>query len=384
MKILTIGPSPTLLTQCGRINKCLIESLSSAGHDLATLSWHHDIEYFLPNQVGSHHFGSVPVYPFLDQKGLLPAFSFDVMKKVQPQVVITIGDYHEVEFVQAIKALYGGLFKWVAVIAHGGSDVLPESGLNLSYADDIAVTTKAATDSIFRLTTRGKHVPFGQDMGSSGAKAGEFRILSMGKNSQLSNVPALIEAAADADVRTTIHTNLHDLGGDYDMEYLIARTKKAHLFDLPKRFVSVKDGYTQTEIATQYGSHHAIVDCSLQSQTGLTLLEGMSSGCVPVGMECGAVGEILSQMPEWCRFLVPHSKFTVQRGERACVINTKDLTVTLKKLKASAYDKDWLEGASHEAVAVARKFSKELFATSIKEMVEAIVTCKHSVAVDSF
>jgi hypothetical protein len=388
MKILTIGPSPTLLTQCGKINQCLLKSLTSAGHEVASLVWHHDIEYFLPTETNRHNFTfdtqKVPLFPFLGAKGQLASFAFETMKEFQPQAVITIGDYHEVEFVQSIKALYGGIFKWLAIITYGGNSMLPESGLNLSYADALAVTTKTGTAAAQSITGFGEYVPFGVDLHEVKKKTGEFKILNMGKNSQMSNVPALIEAAALANIKTTLHTNLHDVGGDYDMEYLTRRTYRARLFSLPKRFVSIKDGYTDAEITEQYESHHVIVDCSLQSQTALTMLEGMSHGCIPIGMMSGAMGEVLAEMPEWCRFVVPHVEMTLQRGEKACVINPKDLARTLMNISVTACDSDWFGNASLEAAKVTKNFTKETFASRIKEMLETILTCKHSIVVDSF
>jgi len=391
MKILTIGQSPTLLNQYGRIHKTIIEELSQAElpqDSVESLVWNHDIEYFLPTETNQHFYhtvtGPVKIHPFLDIKGQLPVFTFETMKKTQPQVVITIGEYYETEFVSAIKSLYGHLFKWIAIVPLGEKHISEDYGLNLSYADVICVTTKQGTQAIKNITGKGEYIPFGIDSCTNLSKPDGFKLLCMGKNTQSSNLSVLIDTAASVEIETTLHTNVHDLGGDYNLPFLIKKTGKSHLFSLPKRFVSLRDGYTQEEINQQYKSHHLIVDCSLQSVTGLTILEGMANGCIPVGMECGAIGEIMAEIPDQFRFMVEHIDFTIQRSEKACIINPKDLNRVLKNIKSMACDKQWLNNASNEVIGVAEKFSKEFFIKRIKETVEKIVTSNHSIAVDSF
>ena len=388
MKILTIGPSPTLLTSGGDINRSIIEKAIDQNWEVESLVWHHNVEYFLPNQIGKHFFPakkSVRLHPFLDPKGMMALFAFETMKEVQPDVVITIGNYYEVDFVAALKSLYGNLFKWIAVITCGEKQILDQFSVNLSLADEIVVTTISGTEAIKKNIPKVKYLPYGpsSDFFASHVSS-DFKIINMGKNSQMSNLPALIFAAAEAEITTTLHTNIHDHNGDYDIQTLLSQSNP-NIFSLPKTYTSIKDGCPREDIIKQYSNHTLIVDCSLQSNTALTLLEGMASGCIPVGTDTGAMGEILDLMPSWCRFVVPHAEcVSPKRCEKTSIILQKELSKILVKIRHKSQNLKWLEAASLEAIKVAEKFRKEVFLDKIKEMVENVLTKEHFINVDTF
>jgi hypothetical protein len=84
----------------------------------------------------------------------------------------------------------------------------------------------------------------------------------------------------------------------------------------------------------------------------------MACGCVPIGISYGRVGEILQEMPEYCRFTVPHNSFIGQNSEEFAIINTEKLKELINKL---LNDKSLLKKASAEAVATAKKYTRQNF-----------------------
>lgn len=391
MRILTIGPSPYLLARSGRINKDIMVSAAKKGHHVECLVWHHDVQYFMPNETNKHTFSSeghqFDLHPFMGRKGEIAAFTFEAMKTTQPQVVVTVGDYDETDFVWSLKSLYPNLFKWIAVVPSGTDTVSEKNRLALSYADRIVVTTKAALKAFSAVKTAITYAPYGPNRKTfhpTGLPPSELSMLNMGKNSQMSNVPAFLKAAAETGVRATLHTNIDD-GGDYDIRSLIKRWGIEDKVKLPDKFVSVREGLSDALVNQLYNGHHLIVDCSLQSATALTMLEGMSTGCIPVGMEFGAAGEVLGLVPKDFRFSVPFETFVGPKEEELAIISVKGLVGNIRKInERHLSDPEWMGAARLAAVEAARIFSEDSFAAVVSEILETVVASEHSIAVDSF
>jgi glycosyltransferase involved in cell wall biosynthesis len=387
MRILIISESPYLLTRNGKISQNLMLHLTKCGHSVEGLVWHHDVSYFLPTETNKHFFKNIPLHPFLGSKGELPSFAFETMKIVQPNVIITIGDYTETDWVWAIKSLYPNLFKWVAIIPSGAEVINENSIIPLSYADHIVSTTRVFKEALNVVKTTSEQIPFGPDTEAFypiERKPKGFRLLNMGKNSQLSNVPAFMKAVKMTGFDATLHTNLDD-AGDYDIRGLVKRYQLCDLLHTPAKYLSVREGLSESLVNELYNSHDVVIDCSLQSQTALTTLEAMSTGCIPIGMSFGAMGEIFEKLPKEFRFSVPFETFLGQREEELAVISIKELVNSIENIHRSyVSDSGWVDEARKAMIDTARIFSKEKFVSRVNEIVEKVVTCDNYVAVDSF
>lgn len=388
MRILTIGPSPYLLARDGRIHKDVILAATKAGHTVESVVYHHDVRYFLPTETGKHIFQNVPLHPFLGQKGEIAPFAFETMKTAQPAVVVSIGDYEDTEWLWSIKAIYPHLFKWVAIVPSGTNIVNESYQLAMAYADKIVVTTASALEAFSKVKTDTEHVAYGPDHQTffplNKPLPEKLNLLNMGKNIQISNVPAFMKAVAQTDCTATVHTNVDD-SGDYNLRRLVKRYDLEKRLGLPIKYVSIREGLSDSLVNELYNSHHAVVDCSLQSATALTMLEAMATGCVPIGMEFGATGEVLAAMPKDFRFTVPFETIMGPKEEELAVISVKELVRSIENIHRSCLsDHVWLEEARRVSAETARFFSKDLFATRINEILETIVTCQSYLAVDSF
>lgn len=386
MRILTVSPSPYLLTRNGRINKDIMLGAEKVGHQVESVVWHHDVQHFMATETGKHLFGNHTIYPFLGQKGELPAFLFETMKTSQPNVLISIGDYDDTDFVWSIKSLYPHLFKWVAIIPTGTDFVHERNRMALSYADHVIVTTESALRAFEGINRNIELIPYGpchETFYDLSVRPLEISALCMGKNVQSYNVPAFIKAVGQSGIKGALHTNLDD-GGDYDIRGLLKRFGAKNL-TLPNKYVSVREGLSNTQLNELYNSHHLIVDCSLQNATAITMLEAMSTGCLPVGMNVGAVGEVLSRMPAEFRFVVPHETFLGPKEEEFAIISTKELYLTLENIrKDHISNKDWRSESERITKDIARIFSKEIFVKRVNKSLEMAVNGNHKIAVDTF
>jgi hypothetical protein len=390
MNILTISASPYINARNGRINRDLLLSLSALGHKVDSLVWHHDVLYFLPNETKKHHFNHqgqkvCDLYPFLGQQGEIGKFAYNVMKATQPQVVVSIGSYDETSFVANIKSLYPHLFRWVAILTSGINERFKES---LDHADCVVAMNKGSYEQIRKLLT----IPvvyhtYGADINTfkhTTEAVEDFGVLSCAKNSQQSNVPAFLMALGEAGVYGTLHTNLNDQG-DYDLMLLMERYGLFETLCLPEKFVSVREGITQQSMNDLYNRHQVVVDCSMQSPTALSMLEGMATGCVPVGPGYGAVGDVLSAMAEEYRFVVPHEVFVGPREEEYAIVSPKGLASALKTLSSKFKDdKGWFTKARNEAISVSKVFSRDVFVSSVNHIIQDVASTQHAIVVDSF
>lgn len=393
-KILIIGASPYLLTHNGRIHQSIISSLTSAGYYVESLVWHHDVSYFLPTELQEHFFEInrkriCRLHPFLGEKGQLPLFIYETMKKIQPSVVITIGASHESLDLWSIKSLYPHLFKWIAILTEGGSVINENYKEHFGYEDLVLCTTKNALDAVNALcAVKCEYLPYGPDTAKFhdlNIRSDIFGVMASGKNSQTSNLTATMKALSDSKIDGYIHTNIDD-PGDNDLRLLLRRWGSNKIIGLPEyNFVSIREGISDSFMNELYNRYHVFVDISMQSSTALSLLEAMSTGCIPVGVGFGAIGEVISKLPPQFQKIVPHNLIIGPREEEyavACPTGLKEAILSLDALFRC--DKKMFAIAQEKSKEVANIFSKEEFTIRLNEIVELAIPYEHAIVVDSF
>ena len=403
MKILTVSASPYLLVRNGRMNAAIIKKLRSEGHEVSTAAWHHDEGFFLPEEGGAHWYeingeNAAPIIPFEPQAQGSGAL-YEIMKQVHPDVVISIGDYKETDFIWDIKAMYPNLFKWIAVMCVDCLYVNEQHKSNIEYADKVISVNNFGMVTLNGLCNiDAEMIPFGikQDVFTDeGRVKGEnTTVLCSAKNAQASNVAAFISTMGqiqgllelteqDDELVGKLHTNLYD-PGDYELELLIERYGAKNV-SLPDKFVSVKDSISDEEMADEYRSADFFVDCSVKCATALGMLEAMACGCVPIGMDIGRVGEILREMPEEYRLVVPHETFIGAREEEFSVISIEGLRDVLLNIRErSKTDPAWLKAAQQAAKEISQKYAEEAFVDRLVGVIEEVKAVGDKIAVESF
>lgn len=384
MKILTISASPYLLVRNAKINADIIEKLVSEGHEVSSAVWHHDEGYFMPSEEGVHSYEKdgkhvCYLYPFTPKTDEASPFIYELMKKVQPQLIITIGDYKDTNFLYAIKSMYPTLFRWIAVYTFDSSGISISNKDCFEYADYVVSTSEFGLKELSSFSNiQGSFIPYGPDIFDFVYEENSIRdrVLCSARNAQSSNLACFVMASKG--LKSYIHTNLYD-PGDYNLDALRDRYKIDDLI-YTEDFCSIKDGVSKEKMNKIYNSSSVIVDCSIKSATGLSLLEGMLCGCVPVGPNYGRVGEIISKMPKEFRFFVPYNVFVGQNEEEFAIVSPKALNEVLLEI---TNNKKLLKEASAYAISLASGFSKQSFLHSFSKVVEDVSSSKQILAIDS-
>jgi len=400
MRVMTFGASPYLLVRNGRMNADMLTQAKQEGHDVVSAVWHHDEGYFLPDDGGMHYFDDdngeriCELYPFLPTPNNSEALLYEIMKKTAPDVLISIGDYKEVDFVYSIKAMYPNLFKWIAILPIDCSRVNENRKERIEYADYVISTTEFGWNDISNLCNiQGEHISYGpnhdifniEKVDVSWNKSPVF--LCSAKNAQASNLGAFIMAMGSVEksgneVVGKIHTNLYD-PGDYDLDLLLERYGASNC-GLPEYFCSIKDSISDSELSKVYAHADFIVETSVKSATALGLLEAMAMGAVPIGMNSGRVGEIISLMPPQFQFFVPFETFIGSCEEEYSVISVEGLSRKIVELKKVYEDIDLYLEASMAAVKVARRISNSEFRKRMTEVIEDVASKDSPIAVETF
>ena len=395
MRILTVSATPYLITRLGRINSDIIRYLKSQGHVVGSAVWQHDRSWFLTDDKGISNFifrgeKICDLYVFSNSPQTASPQVYEIMKRFQPDIVISIGDYDETDFIYAIKRLYPDFFKWIAILT---IDAYPvnEKHKDAINAMDVAICTNMMGYKAIKCISpiKCEYVRYGpddifkktHDKDNSG-----LRVMSCAKNSQSANPASFILGVSDAikirnDITGYLHTNLYD-PGDYDIRLLINRYGK---IELPKKFVGLNDGITDEDLAKEYCKSDVFVDVPARSSTGLSILESMSCGCIPVGNNVGAVGEILSLMPEKYRFIASSYGFMGANEEIYQVVSWKELAVILANISVTKYESpEIIDEIRKSAIEVAAKFSKKIFLEKLKEMITFSLQLNKVIVVESF
>tara|TARA_B100000614_G_scaffold262909_1_gene300819 strand:+ start:296619 stop:297767 length:1149 start_codon:yes stop_codon:yes gene_type:complete len=382
------------------MNADVLKRLKEDGHDVVSAVWHHDEGYFLPDEGGIHNFedenGNVicELYPFLLHTNQADAALYELMKKLQPDMVISIGDYKEVSFIYAIKEMLPTYFKWVAVFPIDCLHVNEEFKHQIEYADYVVTTSNFGAEDISNLcNVRAECIPYGPNHSNfpwveRSCETPTF--ICSAKNAQASNLGAYIKAfgnvgrpGTDIEARAKLHTNLYD-PGDYELPLLIDRYQ-AHNVELPEKFVSIKDSITDEEVAEEYASAHFVVDVSVKSATALSMLEAMATGCIPIGPNSGRVGEIISMMPEEFQLFLPHVTYIGGKEEEYSVVSVEGLEEVIVEAVVDRFvDSDWMAEASKAARQVALEFSNQSFLDGLTQTIATVSQTEAPIAVESF
>lgn len=393
MNIITIGTSPYALSRNGRIHGDIIRFLKSQGHNILCMAFDHNAEYFLPEDNGNFNYEYedkfvCPLIPFfsfavIDKKAIYASQLQEIVKNFKADIILTIGNLKEVDFIYHIKEKYPNLFKWISIFT-------VDNHINKKYKDCIECIDYIISLSEFGYSNLCDYnvnnifIPYGQDkyIFKSHNKDRKMTVLNVSKNTYLSNTGTFIRTSSKIhnEIEMILHINLYDTGY-YNIFSLVDKYDSKVIFS--DKFVSMYDGLTDSEMACLYNSSSFYVDCSLSSVTGISLLEAMSCGCIPIGMNVGRVGEIISLMPKEFQLFVPYEIFIGPQEEEFFIISLNELVNILNRIKNELFgNKEWMKRASLAAIEVASNFSNEIFLQGISKIIDEVKRTKDCMAVE--
>lgn len=393
MKILTVSASPYMLTRLGRLHKSIILDLLKGGYEVCSAVWHHDKNYYTNDEIDKKYYfehdgekqNELVLISTEPTKAI--ASIYDLSKKFNPDVVVSIGDYHETDYISAIKSVNPKLFKWVAVLTIA-SGIEPTHKNQIDHIDYALISTRQGLRAFRSLSPSAVDwVPVGYDSETfytSPEPPGTFRIMANLKNSQSCNPVAFLAAikvlkSSCKDIEAYLHTNI-DEDGDYCLRDVIEDFGLLNIVSTPKKFVTNQHGISDENLRQEYSKSAVIVDPSMKSATAISLLEGMGCGCFPLATKIGALEDVLTP---WESNFIYSNSFIGEKHQKLEIINSDSLAERLielyKNFKKAKDKKDFFGKYTCRA----KEFSRKVFLEKLKDAISKIVEGKEAeLAVD--
>ena len=319
MNIMTIGASPYLITASGQLNASILEHLYTEDIPIASIVWGHDITYHIPetDDKGKQHYyyefdyqsnkHKIPVVPIRTEGVEYTAkVIYEMLKLFGPDMVITIGDFNDSLYMQAVKELFPEKIKWLAILANHSHPINEHNQELPRYMDGVLCTNHFSYEMIRALSpldiVSAEYV--GVDRSKfffKGSKSG-CRVMTCGKNTQSDNVPVLMEAVSQLKMNSChnmslyVHSNVLDQG-DYDMSLLQSRFDPDREFiEFPEKYVSLSDGYSVEDYRKELAISTIFASTSMASATCMSIFEAIACGCVPIMTDTPCSREIAEEL----------------------------------------------------------------------------------------
>ena len=403
MKVVTIGMSPYNTTSVSRLHASVLEKLLFDGHSVMSLSWAHDISYHVPADNGQYYYVfeslppgivegpdspheyKIPIVPL--RKGLSdPVPIYEALNRLEPDVVITIGELNEASYMKAVKTFASKPFKWLAVMTQSQYPISDELKELADYMDGVLCSSFLARDEIAKFFQK-QHLDAGfVDIDERFYRKRQrdrtkFRVMVLGKSTQADNIPTVMSVCsklrqAIPEIELYVHANVHDQG-EYDLETVRKRFDPNEEFiRFPEKFVSLVEGISTDELAEEYAKSDVFVSIPLVSATSMSVFEAMASGCFPIMSDCGSNRDLAVKMENE---LVLNKENILVPGIELMTVGETYLTVPdpeqlATKLIWSYKNKEKLAGYRKELEVFLQRDSKQAFVGTIVAMTETLQT----------
>ena len=393
MKILTVGECPYILSQSGRINSDIIKTLVKK-NEVKSAVWNLDITWFMSDEDEKYRYEVedkkiCELYPLPSFSGQCVTALYDFIKEYKPELIIFIGSYESFSTLYAIKNLEIDAFKLISIFLIDSFPV-NEKYLDLFTVSDYSIfTTERAFEELNRIGgVECKYIPYGPNLEkfkNLDYKKEKFRIMSSSKNASTSSLASFMLAVSqirDSEIEPYLHTP-YSIVGEYDIDLLMKRYNLRGYLNIPQGFVSLNDGLSDEEMNVEYNKSDVIIDVSVRSSTGLSILEGMAAGCIPLVTRVGALEEIVSKLPEECQFFVRSILYIGDNEKEYQIVDIDDLSnkiLYLKELKQN--NRKEFEKISRIVSKEAKKYSNEIFKKNIEEIVKDIEKNEGTISLD--
>jgi len=395
MRILTISASPYLLTKLGRLHSDVILNFYKQ-HTLYSAVWDHDLKWFSPDEQGHYFYEKngekiCQLLPYISQNPQISSPQlYEIFQKVKPELVISIGDYNEVDAIFAIKTLNSTKFKWVHVLTLNAGPIKDTFNDVFNYIDYVVHTNKKSKKMVSKLSPVANSFSYvGIDESvffyKNNINNEKLNIISCAKNSQASGIGSILSSSQflNKDFNLYLHTNLYDTG-DYDLNLLKNRYDANEIVRFPENFVGLNDGTPDNELNDLYNDSDVFIDVSVRSATAIALIESMAAGCIPVVAPIGALKEIVDLLPEDCRFFVDGNLYIGSLEEEYYIVSPEHLSKIIQKIyNIKKHNKGKFLEMKNNIVSVVKTLKRKDFLKKIEEAID-FVKKENSVIVESF
>ncbi len=321
------------------------------GIPVSGLVWGHDTNYFIPDTDGKFYFHfpfdnaehKIPITPFVrgDNESVI---IYETIKSLRPDVVLTVGDYNDFLYMKAVRSFCDEI-KWMWVLSNYSSPINENNRELVNSADGILCTSEYGYSSIKDFFEKELieycYVGTNPNIFHPVIEMNKnkiFRIMVSGKNSQVDNIPIVIEAASKVkkiipELDVYIHTNLYDSCGEYDLEQIAYRfDPKGEFIHFPNKCVSIFGGISHEDLASQLALSDVFVTVPLVSATSMSVFDALACGCFPILSNCGSNINLAQLLSEYSQnqykpddFLVKCSDLMAPGGTYLSICDCDDL-----------------------------------------------------------
>lgn len=410
MKVIVIGMSPYNTCSTSRIHRWILERFFKENHDVLSLSWAHDISYYVPDDEGRYWYnfqatiskGDEPVSPLEYRIPIIPLKSkadpipvYELISMLEPDLVITIGELSESSTMKAVKTFVSKPFKWLSVLTQSQFPINEETSELIGYIDGVLCVSRFGKDAVskffdkpdFEFQFVGSDCCF---VSESLRSSSRFRIMAVGKTTQADNLPMIMEVCSKLrssipELELYVHANIHDKG-EYQLESIKNKFDPMGQFIVfPDKFVSLVDGISDEKLAEQYSKSHVFVSVPLVAGSSMSAFEAVACGCFPILSDCPANRDFAIALEKDTGInqdsvLVDGTKL-MDPDESYLVISNPYFLAS--KISDAYKNREKAEGTRHKLVVFSQKNNKDLFVQSIVDMATKLQMSKEVLCLET-
>ena len=302
-KIIILCPSPYLNIKNSRIVKDLIQSLQK-NNLLALCCWGHNSLFFPPdeNNVSFYEDSNgvkVQLYPVPENVSSGAVYIYNVINTLKPDIVMSVGSMEESSILGGIKALDKEAFKWISILAQSTVPVSGEILEYMSYCDKVVSLNDFTTEYLSNNKVGCETVRFLSSAKFFNKNQERKReIVCFCKNSKESNLGAVFGLAKkikdnNLDIKINLITNKDD-NGEYNLDFIVDDLKIRDIIIFPDKSSTIYYGLEDEEINDIMNNSQIIIDASICSCSGISIIEGISAGCIPLTNHVGIYKEFVN------------------------------------------------------------------------------------------
>ena len=203
-KVLIVTSSPFNNTKLGKMCSQLMCYFRSKGLMVAAAAWDHDTSWYTEDEEGVcwYEFQNQkvgPVYTVFNKGEGASTKLYEVIKKLEIDTVLSIGDFDEIEYIYAVKSLEKKNIEWINIL-NNGSVPINDNREELFNSIDYHIILNKETEKEFKRLEIDEDKYSLQRWGSifsnqpSKPKSDKFGVVCVAKNCNQSNLGCFIKA----------------------------------------------------------------------------------------------------------------------------------------------------------------------------------------------